>query len=67
MNIIPKIEEIIGDYPEFSGIHPIANAFPMKPHHHGQSLDSGRNFQVARIPLFRSPALELFDSLLTYL
>jgi len=31
MKIIPKIEDIIGDYPEFDGVHPIASAFPMKP------------------------------------
>jgi protein gp37 len=31
MKTIPKIEDIIGDYPEFAGVHPIANAFPMKP------------------------------------
>lgn len=31
MKTIPKIEDIISDYPEFAGIHPIANAFPMKP------------------------------------
>lgn len=31
MKTIPKIEDIIDDYPEFSGVHPIANAFPMKP------------------------------------
>lgn len=30
-NPVPKIEDIITDYPEFSGVHPIANAFPMKP------------------------------------
>ena len=31
MKEIPKIEDVIGDYPEFTGIHPIANIFPMKP------------------------------------
>jgi protein gp37 len=31
MKTIPNIEEVILDYPEFTGIHPIANAFPMKP------------------------------------
>jgi protein gp37 len=30
MKIIPKINEIISDFPEFSGIHPIANVFPMQ-------------------------------------
>jgi protein gp37 len=31
MNTIPILSEIIADYPEFSGIHPIADCFPMKP------------------------------------
>jgi protein gp37 len=31
MKAIPNIEDIICDYPEFAGVHPIANAFPMKP------------------------------------
>ncbi len=31
MKTIPKIEDVIKDYPEFTGVHPIANAFPMKP------------------------------------
>ena len=31
MKTIPKIEDIIRDYPEFEGVHPIANVFPMKP------------------------------------
>lgn len=30
MRPIPKIEDVISDFPEFSGIHPIANAFPMQ-------------------------------------
>jgi protein gp37 len=30
MKIIPKINEIISDFPEFTGIHPIANVFPMQ-------------------------------------
>lgn len=30
MKTIPKIEDVIGDYPEFTGVHPKANAFPMK-------------------------------------
>jgi len=28
---IPDINKVILDYPEFTGVHPIANAFPMKP------------------------------------
>lgn len=31
MKTIPKLEDIIRDYPEFTGVHPIANVFPMKP------------------------------------
>jgi hypothetical protein len=31
MREIPKIEDVLPDYPEFTGIHPIANIFPMKP------------------------------------
>jgi protein gp37 len=30
MKIIPQITEIISDFPEFTGIHPIANVFPMQ-------------------------------------
>jgi protein gp37 len=30
MKAIPNINEIISDFPEFSGIHPIANVFPMQ-------------------------------------
>jgi protein gp37 len=31
MKIIPKIQDIIQDFPEFEGVHPIADVFPMKP------------------------------------
>jgi protein gp37 len=31
MKIIPKIQDIIQDFPEFDGVHPIADVFPMKP------------------------------------
>jgi protein gp37 len=31
MKIIPKIEDILQDFPEFNGIHPLADVFPMKP------------------------------------
>jgi len=31
MKTLPNINEVIADYPEFTGIHPIANVFPMKP------------------------------------
>lgn len=31
MREIPKIEDVLPYYPEFTGIHPIANIFPMKP------------------------------------
>jgi protein gp37 len=30
MKIIPTIQDVIADFPEFSGIHPIANVFPMQ-------------------------------------
>lgn len=30
MNPIPEIQDIISDFPEFAGIHPIANVFPMQ-------------------------------------
>jgi len=30
MKPIPKIEDVLSDFPEFEGIHPIANAFPMQ-------------------------------------
>lgn len=30
MKTIPKIEDIIQYYPEFEGVHPLANALPMK-------------------------------------
>ena len=31
MKTIPKIEDVIQDYPEFEGVHPLADVFPMKP------------------------------------
>lgn len=31
MKTIPRIEDVIQDYPEFDGIHPLADVFPMKP------------------------------------
>jgi hypothetical protein len=31
MKTIPKIQDIIQDFPEFEGVHPIADVFPMKP------------------------------------
>ena len=31
MKTIPKIEDILQDFPEFNGIHPLADVFPMKP------------------------------------
>jgi protein gp37 len=31
MKTIPKIQDVIRDYPEFTGVHPIADVFPMKP------------------------------------
>ena len=30
MKPIPHIEDILQDYPEFEGVHPLADAFPMK-------------------------------------
>jgi len=31
MKTIPKIQDILQDFPEFNGIHPLADVFPMKP------------------------------------
>jgi protein gp37 len=31
MQPIPNINEVMADYPEFTGIHPVATVFPMKP------------------------------------
>jgi hypothetical protein len=31
MQPIPDLNEVLKDYPEFTGIHPIATVFPMKP------------------------------------
>ena len=31
MKTIPKIEDILQDFPEFEGVHPLADVFPMKP------------------------------------
>ena len=31
MRPVPRIEDVIKDFPEFEGVHPLADIFPMKP------------------------------------